>query len=155
MLRCILAGLCMSFISTAHAQDEAWRKYTNPRFGVSCEYPAMFSRQDPPPENGDGQAFHTAGGDATLRVFGFHNFDHALTENMLAERTPAGTGMAYRMSKKDRFAYSGTRGATEVYLRCNLGSSDVVGCVELTYPAADSRPWAAMVTRISRSLQVK
>lgn len=149
-----LTGLSLILASTASAQEVAWRSYSNARFGLSCAYPALFTRHDPAPDNGDGQTFHTGDGSATLRVFGFYNIDHASTATLLAAQKRSGFRPAYTMARKDRFAYSGTHGATEVYLRCNLGSGDVIGCVELTYPSQATTGWPAIVTRVSQSLRV-
>ncbi len=66
----ILAVTWVWLVPAAHANEDAWRTYANARFGVACEYPAVFRNRDPAPDNGDGQAFRTTGGDATLRVFG-------------------------------------------------------------------------------------
>ncbi len=113
----------------AHLCERALRR----RLRVSL----LFRNRDPAPDNGDGQAFRTTGGDATLRVFGFLNVDHATSAAMLSERTQGKVAFPNRMARNDRFAFSGTQGDTDVYLRCNLGSDDVVGCVEVTYPTRD------------------
>lgn len=147
-----LLVVALSMIALPAKADD-WLHYANPRFGVSCDYPALFSRRDPPPDNGDGQAFRTADGSATLRVFGFYNVDNATAAAMLAERQSQGGRIAYKMSRVDRFAFSGVRGTTEVYTRCNLGSGEVVGCVEISYPVGGTMQ--AAVTRISQSLRVK
>ena len=154
MQRFAWIGLGVVLASTASAQEVAWRSYSNARFGVSCAYPALFTRHDAPPDNGDGQTFHTGDGSATLRVFGFYNIDHASTAVLLASQKPPGFRATYTMARKDRFAYSGTHGTTEVYLRCNLGSGDVIGCVEVTYPSQATTGWPAIVTRVSQSLRV-
>ena len=59
----------------AFAAGADWRSYVNSRFGVLVEYPAWFTKRDPPPENGDGQVFRTASGDSSLRVYGSYNVD--------------------------------------------------------------------------------
>ena len=51
-------------VGAALAQ-ERWDAYLNPRFGAAANCPAdLFTVKDPPPENGDGQTFHTADGRA-------------------------------------------------------------------------------------------
>jgi hypothetical protein len=68
----IFVALCLW--GRAALAQEQWDTYSNPRFGATAEYPAdLFTVQEPPPENGDGQTFHTADGRAELTIYGTNN----------------------------------------------------------------------------------
>src|SRR5262249_58784687 len=65
----LVIGL-LAFSGTAPAKEH-WATYLNPRFGAAADYPAdLFTVKDAPPENGDGQTFHTADGRAELAIYG-------------------------------------------------------------------------------------
>ena len=73
----LIVGFCAW--STAAAAQEHWATYTNPRFGTTTDYPSdLFTVQDPPAENGDGQTFRTADGRAELSIYGTNNLESAL-----------------------------------------------------------------------------
>jgi hypothetical protein len=154
MRTCLVTVVLALAPCIAAAAGPSWLPYVNPRFGVVVEYPALFSRRDPPPENGDGQVFRTVGGDATLRVFGSYNGDGQSASQLMATYRTAGTTYSYSKATKTWFVLSGTKGSTITYMRCDLGSSDVVGCFELDYPASASGQWSPVVDRMSRSLRV-
>ncbi len=60
--------------STALAESNTWQTYANPRFGTTANYPAfLFINREPPPENGDGQAFTNKDETAKLSVYGSFN----------------------------------------------------------------------------------
>jgi hypothetical protein len=68
----IFVALCLW--GRAALAQEQWETYSNPRFGATAEYPAdLFTVQEPPPENGDGQTFHTADGRAELTIYDTNN----------------------------------------------------------------------------------
>src|SRR5262249_51620024 len=65
----LVIGL-LAFSGTAPAKEH-WATCLNPRFGATADYPAdLFTVKDAPPENGDGQSFHTADGRAELAIYG-------------------------------------------------------------------------------------
>jgi hypothetical protein len=47
-------ALCLVFMCGPTMAEAVWRRYVNPRFGVTAEYPSKFSLLDPEPANGDG-----------------------------------------------------------------------------------------------------
>lgn len=132
--------------------DDAWERYTNPRFGVRVDYPAVFAVREPPPDNGDGQTFRTRRGEAELRVFGGNNIDDENAARMMASRKQPDTHYSLERATKGWFVLSGRRGTTITYLRCTLGPDSVFGCADLSYPANEAERWSPMVERISRSL---
>ena len=146
-------GLC-AWIGATVAQ-ERWATYSNPRFGTTADYPAdLFTVQDPPPENGDGQGFRTADGRAQLSIFGGYNVEHDTPQSYVA-RNDEFESASFKRVTSDFYAVSGTRDAAIYYDRCNFppGNDDILNCIHITYPAAEKSAWDGIVTRISQSLR--
>ena len=66
----LAAGLCVA--AAAPASTEPGVRYVNERFGFSADIPEGFVADDPP-DNGDGQAYHSATGHAFLSVSAIGN----------------------------------------------------------------------------------
>lgn len=147
------AAILAAAILVSPALAEArWLTYANERFGTTADYPDIFSRPNPPPENGDGQGFKTEDGRAELLVYGSFNVENrSPRELMTGNREP---GVAYRCAAASArgFVQSGTRGSRITYQRCAL-SGDILGCVVLSYPQGEKARWDAIVTRVSGSLR--
>jgi len=132
-----------------------WTTYANARFGTTADYPAdLFTRRDPPPENGDGVSMHTADNRATLTIFGHYNVEND-TPAAYFERIVEKNGITYKQITATYYVASGVRGANIFYERCNFRKGDMatVDCFELSYPAAEKAAWDVIVTRISKSLR--
>ena len=146
--------LLLALNATAPAQTR-WATYANARFGTTADYPAdLFTKRDPPPENGDGVRMHTADGRATLTIHGGYNVEND-TPKSYFERLVDKTGVTYKKITKTYYAASGTRGGDIFYERCNFRPGDraTVDCFEITYPASEKARWDGIVTRISKSLR--
>lgn len=144
-------GLCLAHAPAA--AEEQWATYSNPRFGATADYPAdLFSVREPPPENGDGQTFHTADGRAELTIYGTNNIDGEPPEVYVPKHVSL-SDVTYKKIGSDFYAVSGTRGATIYYERCNFPNNDVLVCFYISYPLAQKATWDAIVTRIGRSLR--
>lgn len=140
----------------AHAQDldTGWRTYVNARFGVSVDYPDMFSVRDPEPDNGDGQAFRTPDGGAKLTVYGSYNVNRQSARELMQAYKTDGVNYTYSTATTNWFVLSGKKAGKIGYMRCNLGPSDVVGCFDIEYPEQQAVKWAPIVERLGRSLKV-
>lgn len=152
-MRTMLA-LCLLAI-TAPASAETWSTYVNDRFGASVEYPARFSVRDAPPDNGDGQRFHTADRRATFAVFGFLNVLDETSKQIMESRKVAGTQYSLARAEARAFTLSGRKGERIIYLRClrSRASTDVWVCADLEYPAIDKAEFDPIVTRVAGSLK--
>jgi hypothetical protein len=142
-------------VATAVSAQTRWTTYANARFGTTADYPAdLFTRNDPPPENGDGITMHTADGRATLTVFGHYNADND-TPRSYVGRVVDEAGITYRRITGSSYIVSGRRGDDIFYQRCNFRPGDraTVDCFEITYPAREKKAWDAIVSRIGRSLR--
>jgi len=136
---------------------QGWAPYLNRDAGMAVDYPAnVFSIKDGAAEKGTGDRFRTADGRAQLTVYALPNADgdtprSYLDRHLLIDRSKLDYGLV-----TDRFfAISGIRDARTFYSRCNFPGAPrgTMHCVYLEYPAADTRAWDAIVTRISRSLR--
>jgi hypothetical protein len=142
--------------TAARAQDFGadWRTYANARFGVSVDYPDVFSVRDPESANGDGQVFRTPDGETKLAVYGSYNVNQQSASELLQAYRTNGVNYTYSTAARDWFVLSGKKAGTIGYMRCNLGPADIVGCFDIEYPAQEAAKWAPVVERLSRSLRV-
>jgi hypothetical protein len=147
------AAIAASAPSGVAVAQERWDTYANPRFGATAEYPAdLFSTQEPPPENGDGQTFHTADGRAELTIYGANNIDSDKPKTYV-EKNVSLDGVTFKKSTSKFYAVSGKRGGAIFYERCDFPDRDVLNCVYISYPAAEKAAWDKIVARISTSLR--
>ncbi len=153
MTRLLFLAIALCAAGVAAAQQR-WATYANPRFGTTADYPAdLFVQRDPPPANGDGQAFRTRDGRARLAVWGAYNVQDDTPQSYLQSYAPS--GITYRQVTSRHFVVSGTHEGEIFYERCNFsaGRDGVINCFELTYPAADKAAMDRIVTRLSQSLR--
>jgi hypothetical protein len=134
---------------------EGWTVYMNARFGTAIDYPAgIFSQFDPPPTNSDGRTFRSADGRATLLVYGTHNAEND-TPQSYVDKYVDGKGETFRRVTASFYAVSGMRDGAIFYRRCNFRAapSDVIDCMDVSYPADQKASWNPIVGRLSRSLR--
>ena len=144
-------GLCLAHVPAV--AEEQWATYSNPRYGATADYPAdLFTVTDPPPENGDGQTFHTADGRAEFTIYGTNNIDGE-PPDIYVSRHVSLADVSYKKVGSDFYAVSGKRAATIYYERCNFPNLDVLVCFYISYPAAEKAKWDAIVTRVGQSLR--
>ena len=143
-------------LSAASAKEDGWRTYANPRFGTIADYPAsIFTRLEPPPENGDGQTFTGKDGTVKLSVYGSFNSAAYTPRSYVDELIRPRDAISFERIAKNFFAVSGRRGETIWYQRCNFpgGDPDTIHCVVLEYPAAQKQECDPIVARIAKSLR--
>jgi hypothetical protein len=147
----MLAVGCGLFGASAARAQESWTRYVNPRFGTHVDYMEFFEPDDPP-ENGDGQSFHSP--EATFSVFAHYNVLDETPQSQLSDalNDPQYADLAYKAIKGGRLTLSGHRGAM-IYYESYLysGGSGVVHGLVIEYPAAYKRDYDAMVTRMAKS----
>jgi hypothetical protein len=147
--------IALGAVATATAQQR-WTTYANPRFGTTIDYPAdLFVARDPPPDNGDGQAFRSRNGRIHLAVWGRYNVDGNSPQQYVDDYVEKDGGITYRQITARHFIVSGLRNGDIFYQRCNFAAppGDVVDCFKTTYPAADKAAMDAVVARLSQSLR--
>jgi len=148
----------VSFVVAAAsaAAQERWATYANPRFGTTVDYPAdLFPQRDPPPENGDGQAFRSRDGRTRLALWGSYNAGDDTPESYVRKFIEPEGGVTYRQVTRRYFAVSGLRHGEIFYQRCNFSTApdDVVDCFRMTYPATEKAAIDRIVARLARSLR--
>jgi hypothetical protein len=141
----VLSGL----VAGAHAGE---RTYVNPRFGTTITFPdAVFTNQDPAPENGDGARWRAADG-AELAVWGQNNVFNSTPESLADEVAAAIGKVTYRKIGARWMVVSGYDGDIVVYHRAEIGSDDVIHSMELRYPANLSKHYDVLAGKIADSL---
>jgi hypothetical protein len=145
---CILVWL----IAAANASQAADRTYVNPRFGTTITYPdAIFTSQDPEPENGDGARWRAADG-AELAVWGQNNVLDSTPASLADEIAGTIEMVTYRKVGARWMVVSGFDGDIVVYHRAEIGSDDVIHSFEMRYPASLSKHYDALAGKIADSL---
>lgn len=139
------------------ATAKHFKEYFNDRFGFSVDYPADFKEQ-PPPENNDGQEFRSIDEKVQELAWGEYNdiLDNVKTvsqhqafdKQMLAKDRWTVT---YQPKGSNWYVLSGKKGQRIMYQRTIVGPS-VVQTVRLEYPANLQSDYASIVERIARSL---
>src|SRR4051812_15197745 len=132
--------------ATGASATEAWRLYRNERFGVSADIPRSW-KAGRAPDNGDGLAFTSPDGAATIRVSGGLNIADSIAEAIEAEQTlDEGETVTYRRRGDRMSVLSGTRGAVIFYRKAMLSCGDeVVNRVSIEYPLARKEAFDELV----------
>jgi hypothetical protein len=73
----------------------------------------LFTVKDAPPENGDGQTFHTADGRAELAIYGGYNIDGERPEAYVSHNVNL-SDVTYKKIGSDFYAVSGTPVRTSI-----------------------------------------
>jgi hypothetical protein len=132
--------------------QERWATYTNPRFGTTADYPAdIFTVRDPPPENGDGQSFHSSDGRAQLSIYGQWNVQGDTPQSYVANYVDlAGATVVYKRVIDRFYIVSGTRDGNIFYDRCNFSPDPegIIDCLTITYPEQEKTVWDPIATRL-------
>lgn len=157
-LPALLAALLLSASGApASAEEGGWITYRNARFGTTADYPAhLFSVRDVPPANGDGQAFRTEDGRATLLIYGARNAENETPGSYLAKYVDLeGVTVSYRRVTDRFYAVSGLRGENIFYERCNFAPvpQGIIDCIGISYPADEKTMWDPIVARLGASLR--
>jgi len=130
----------------------SYDNYTNLRFGFTALYPASFSAQ-PPPADGQGQAWVSPDGQASLRVYGTNNINGdspAQDEAAVA----ASMVVTYHRINGDTVTVSGYQdhGKTIVYQRDFVGRGSI-DTLYWMYPASEQAEWNAAITQTADRFQ--
>jgi serine/threonine protein kinase len=122
-----------------------YNQYTNPRYGFTALWPDTFSAQ-PPPGDGDGQAWAGPGGQVLLSAYGANNilgYSPEQDEAADASRLSA----VYMNIRGNVVTVSGYKdgGRTIVYERDVVGPG-AIDTIYWSYPANQKAQWDAAVT---------
>ncbi len=127
-------------------------EYANPRYGFTTLWPSSF-RAQPQPEDGDGQAWTSPGGQVLLTAYGTNNVlnyspeqDEAVDARLLS--------VVYVNISGDIVTVSGYKnnGRTIVYQRDVVGPGSI-DTLYWSYPTNQKAQWDAAVTRTALTFQ--
>jgi len=126
--------------------------YANPRYGFTTLWPSSF-RAQPPPEDGDGQAWTSPDGQVQLSAYGANNVLNYSPEQDEAADASA-LSVVYSNISGDIVTVSGyeNNGRTIVYQRDVVGSGSI-DTLYWSYPANQKAQWNATVTLTALTFQ--
>jgi serine/threonine protein kinase len=126
--------------------------YANPRYGFTTLWPSSF-RAQPPPEDGDGQAWTSPDGQVQLSAYGANNVLNYSPEQDEAADASA-LSVVYSNISGDIVTVSGyeNNGRTIVYQRDVVGSGSI-DTLYWSYPANQKAQWNAAVTLTALEFQ--
>jgi hypothetical protein len=148
----LVFGLLTASVGTAPAQS--WRSYANARFGTIAEVPRDW-RAGREPENGDGLAFTSPDGQATITVFGGLNIDDTVERAMSSREQPMeGETLTYKRRRGRVLVVSGLNGDRIFYRKSMLSCRDQIwNNVSIEYPTARKAAFDMLVTHVAGSLR--
>lgn len=133
------------------ATKDGWRIYKNPRFGMQLPVPPEMTAQ-PPPDNGDGQAFRSADGKTELLTWGSFNIDGIgdVGKRWDAALIEPGRTISYKRKTEKWFVISGTRkDGTAFYERYDADKKYCAGWL-ITYPKEEEKTWSPVIERLAK-----
>ncbi len=149
-----LAYLAIALFGVAGASASAaeqWRTYAIEQSGLHVQIPtSLFTEETGTTDGSPGRVFFTRDHRADLTVKAVANPANDSPATFLRKMQPPDR-IQYRRVTPDFFVVSSIRNGRIWYNRCNR-APDYMNCVLINYPAAESRQWDAIVTRISLSL---
>lgn len=157
--------LLIAFGATSVSFAQLTKTYTNDRFGFSIKYPAQMVA-DPPPQNGDGQSWRSADGQAEFATWGspIIKLDTVLDEQIfMATQDRQVTLRRLKNGPKDPvkfFVVSGYQADGRIFYRKTIlvkadpkkaDSYDHIKSFEIVYPQNQRNPYDKIVTEIGRA----
>lgn len=155
-MRAAVAALVLACSAAAEAETVRWAVATNGRFGSTVEYPSsVFTQRLETSINGATDAWSTSDGKATFSIGGTWRSNLGTPQEQA--RVVAGQDgqeIDYVQATPRFYVVSGTQRGVVFYRRCNYPKSadGIVDCLTIRYPAAETKWWDPIVTRMSRSL---
>ncbi len=129
-----------------------YNEYANPRYGFTTLLPSSF-RAQPPPEDGDGQAWTSPDGQVLLAVYGTNNvLNYSPEQDEAADARVM--SVVYVNISGDIITVSGYKnnGRTIVYQRDVVGPGSI-DTLYWSYPANQKAQWDAAVTLTALTFQ--
>ncbi|MFN3391948.1 MAG: hypothetical protein ACK40N_09335 [Meiothermus ruber] len=139
--------LCLLGLALAQPQ---WTTYCNARFGFCLQRPA-FMTPEPPPQNGDGQAFRR--GAARLVVSGALDA-YVFTLEEQFQQAQQNLRVSYKVLKPTYYAVSGLRGNRVVYEYKRL-ENGVFYTLYLEYPTAEKNTYDPLIKPMLDSFRIR
>jgi len=139
-------------VSSQGSTAPGYDKYTNPRYGFTALWPSFFTPQ-PPPADGDGQAWASPDGRVLLSAYGTNNiFNYSPRQDEAADARSL--FVVYTNISGNVVTVSGYKdnGRTIVYQRDVVGAG-AIDTIYWSYPANQKVRWDAAVTVTALAFQ--
>jgi hypothetical protein len=139
-------------VSSQGSAAPGYDSYTNPRYGFTALRPSFFTAQ-PPPVDGDGQAWASPDGRVLLSAYGTNNvFNYSPRQDEAADARSL--FVVYTNISGNVVTVSGYKdnGRTIVYQRDVVGAG-AIDTIYWSYPANQKARWDAAVTVTALAFQ--
>jgi hypothetical protein len=136
---------------SAQPSDELGWSRIKTREGASVDFPGfLFTKQ----VSTDEQTirYTTADGRGIFSLFSIPNTRHESPAQFVRHADKGADKFDYKRVTSKFLAASTIRNSQVIYRRCNF-AGDMIHCVDMRYPYAETRAWDAAVTRVSLSLR--
>jgi hypothetical protein len=153
------ASLLVSLFSVGAvcAQDDAWRNYTNERFGLSLLLPSRVFTLEKQSEAGDGSVFVSRDGEARLLVGAFENSEAQTPRSYqehVARQSYADYNITYRTGGDSWFVLSGEGKGKTFYEKVMFSCSGrLINSFAMIYPSDQRQMFDPIVERIENSFR--
>ena len=152
-----LAATIAGLIGASAASAQAWRTYSNPRYGFSLQYPGNIFAVERTTEAGDGQLFIAKNGDARLLVGTLTNdtgFTSRSYQTYVAQNSYTGYRISYRRLGGSWFALSG-EGNGKIFYEKVMFSCDGrrINSFAVIYPSDQRNVFDPIVERVEDSFR--
>lgn len=140
------------FCAVSGRAEEAWKTYTNARFGFRLLYPASLvaSRE---PDNGAGREFHSKNEEFSIAVsarFLQKDLGETLESQFAGELETLGKTITYKRKTADWYVVSGVaKDGTEFYHKVFAQGANYAA-FHITYPHALNKQYDPWVARIEK-----
>ncbi len=146
------------FAYGAAVKKVEYETYINPRFQFSVKVPQGMLLPEPPPENGDGQAYNSKDKQVHMEAYGHYNAVPFTWKEEFQDQLDdlKGTQVTYKSFKKNSFTISGYKGDKIFYKKELLVIEDgdeVFLVFKMEYPKKDKEAWDAIVKTCAGSLK--
>lgn len=154
--------------TSAGANRNNYKTYSNSRFGFSISYPANILLMQPPPENGDGRSFVSRDGRAKMLVYGSNNaypvFDDGrmgYTLKELYDLQVKGEGsrakkrvVSYKTLGSNWFVVSGVEDGKVFYTKTFVRNGQEVITFYIEYPQGQKKVYDSMTDVMVKSFKI-
>jgi len=158
LLRFLLTSFLLVSLAGSALAVAPLRPFCAPRFGFCVSVPGEL-KPDPPPDNGDGQSWHTADGRARVVAYGSFSPDvfglatiKAYADWLKAGERQAGSRLTYAFVGRDQVVLSGYRRSGRLFYeraRLRAGTESVVS---IEYAPGLKTTWDRLSVRIAATL---
>lgn len=156
MLRYLLCGILL--LAQGLLAEEAFKTYTNDRFGYTIEYPARLLIPQGGSEKGDSQLFVSADGQARLITYISNNSQRQSIKDIFQKESRDASSakitkkVTYKIQKDNWFVVSGYIGSKIFYQKTFL-TKELFKTFYIEYPQNQRHIYDPIMSRLGRSFR--